>query len=425
MEQGSTPWNALRLTLPALLGLFIVGIPTGFLSSLTTLRLDTLGYSSLVVGAVSSAYFLGLTFGAVFNDRVIARVGHIRAYSGFACLITVTALLQGLSANAWAWTLLRFFYGWAVVGVYLVIESWLLLSSSPKARGQILAIYMVALYGSTMLAQLQLGAIMAAGPSAPFLIAGVLVSLSTLPIVLLPRTTPAVERLEPLPLRQAYKLAPTGVVGCFGSGLVIAAVYALLPLYLQRSGYSSVQVGRLMACTILGAMLLQYPVGRWSDHQDRRTVLVVLGAALLLTSLCLVALPFTYATLVWPLFVLGGIVFTIYPVSVSLAADRASSAKLIPMIQGLLLINSAGSALSPLAISAVMGRLGARGFAWSFALIGALLVLFFLWRKGSRAAPEEATPFAPAPPISPLGVELRVTEELARDEAVGEETVAP
>ena len=40
------------------------------------------------------------------------------------------------------------------------------------------------------------------------------------------------------------------------------------------------------------------------------------------------------------LFLLGGGVFTLYPVAVSHAADRAPSDALVPMIQGLLLILS-------------------------------------------------------------------------------------
>ncbi|KAF1006037.1 MAG: hypothetical protein E5299_02191 [Burkholderia gladioli] len=70
----------LAMVLAPLLGLFIVSIGNGFLSSLTTLRLDAAGASATVVGIVSSAYFIGLTLGAVFHDRLIVRIGHIRAY---------------------------------------------------------------------------------------------------------------------------------------------------------------------------------------------------------------------------------------------------------------------------------------------------------------------------------------------------------
>lgn len=47
----------LAMVLAPLLGLFIISIGNGFLSSLTTLRLDAAGTSPLMVGLISSAYF--------------------------------------------------------------------------------------------------------------------------------------------------------------------------------------------------------------------------------------------------------------------------------------------------------------------------------------------------------------------------------
>src|SRR5690606_24826636 len=101
----------------------------------------------------------GLTLGALFNDRLIVRIGHIRSYSGFTSLIAVTALLQGLLPSHEAWFVLRLLNGWASIGIFLVVESWLLLASDARMRGRLLALYMVALYGSTMLGQLALGTI--------------------------------------------------------------------------------------------------------------------------------------------------------------------------------------------------------------------------------------------------------------------------
>ena len=222
----------IAMILAPLLGLFIVSIGNGFLSSLTTLRLDTAGASATVVGLVSSAYFIGLTLGAVFHDRLIARIGHIRAYSSFACLITVSVLLQGMYFDVWFWFALRLLYGWAAIGVFLVIESWLLLASDQKMRGRILALYMIALYGSGMLGQVALGTVDAWGDVAPFMAAAILASLSVLPIVILPRVTPVVERVEALNPLDLLRMTPSGVIGCFGSGIAIAAIYSLLPLYL-------------------------------------------------------------------------------------------------------------------------------------------------------------------------------------------------
>ncbi|MBB6261879.1 MFS family permease [Paenochrobactrum gallinarii] len=404
--------QVIAMILAPLLGLFIVSIGNGFLSSLTTLRLDSAGISETMIGIVSSSYFIGLTVGAIFHDRLIARIGHIRAYSSFASLITVSVLLQGMYFDVWFWLSLRFLYGWAAIGIYLVIESWLLLAADQKMRGRILALYMIALYGSGMLGQLALGTADAMGAVIPFMAAAILISLSVLPIVILPRVTPVVERVEALNPLDLLRMTPSGVIGCFGSGIAIAAVYSLFPLYLQRAGLETSEIGTMMASVIFGAMVLQYPVGRWSDRRDRRIVLITLSVACALLSALVITLPQNSPFLIVVFFLLGGAIFAIYPVAVSFAADSTSSDALVRMIQGLLLINSVGCAISPLIISPVMALMGPLGLFWSLGLLNVLMIGFFMWRRGARPESTPAAPFAPATPYSPVGAELRVTDEM-------------
>lgn len=402
----------LAMALAPLLGLFIIALGNGFMSSLTTLRLDAAGESATTIGVVSSAYFIGLTLGAIVNDRLILRIGHIRAYSSFAALIGATILLQGLFYDTTWWSILRLLNGWAAVGVFLVIESWLLLAGDAKIRGRLLALYMIAFYGAGVIAQAALGEITSWGDTAPFMLAGMLATLSVLPIVILPRVSPLLDQVEPLKPRQLLGVAPTGLVGCFGSGVAIAGIYALLPLYLQRVGLDVGEVGEMMAWVILGAMLLQYPVGRWSDRKDRQDVLIALAAMCTVLSLLIVVLPVDTVLLPALLFLLGGGVFALYPVAVSSAADRAPADALVPMIQGLLLINSLGSAMAPLTISPMMTSYGEVGLFWAFAVINLAMVGFFLWRRGKRPKPEHPAPFTAATTFSPTGAELRVTEDL-------------
>jgi len=403
----------LAMALAPLLGLFIINIGSALMSSLTTLRLDAMGFSASMIGVVSSAYFIGLTLGSIFNERLIVRIGHIRAYSCFAALIAVTIGLQGLSHDPWIWSGLRLIGGWALVGVYLVVESWLLLVAEPKIRGRLLALYMIALYGAGLIGQMSLGPVMGAGESVPFTLAAMLASLSLVPIAMIPRVTPLVERAEPLPASQLIRITPTGVMGCFGSGVIIAAVYTLLPLYLQKVGLSVTEVGHTMAAVIFGAMVLQYPVGRWSDRKDRQTVLIVLSAACVVLSAITLLLPPSGWPMLVVMFLLGGGVFAVYPVAVSHAADSAPSGALVRMIQGLLLINSLGSAISPLAISPLMGWAGPSGLFWAFAVLNLGLVAFFVWRRRAHPVPIAAAPFAAASQYSATGVELRMTQDLS------------
>ncbi|PRY72269.1 MFS transporter [Halomonas ventosae] len=404
----------LAMALAPLLGLFILGIGNGFLATVITLRLDAAGESAVVIGWVSSAYFIGLALGAMLNDRLLLRIGHIRAYGSFASLVAVTVLLQGLVAEPWAWFALRLIGGWATVGVYLVIESWLLASGEARVRGRLLALYMISLYAAGVLGQLLLGVTEAMGGAASFMVIGMLASLSVLPMAMIPRVSPLIEKAEPLSPLRLITLTPTGVMGSFGSGLVVAAVYSLLPLYLQRTGLPVDRIGQMMAVVVLGAMLLQYPVGRWSDRHDRQLVLILIGAFCTLISAAVLWLPMNAWILAGLLFLLGGGVFSLYPVAVGHAADRAPAGALVRMSQGLLLINAIGSALSPPLVSPVMAVLGDAGLFWSFGAMGLILVAFFGWRRSVRPAPLPVAPFSPSTPMSSVGAELAVTEELVR-----------
>ncbi|MGM0693374.1 MAG: MFS transporter [Pseudomonadota bacterium] len=404
----------LAMALAPLLGLFILGIGNGFLATVITLRLDAAGESAVVIGWVSSAYFIGLALGAMLNDRLLLRIGHIRAYGSFASLVAVTVLLQGLVAEPWAWFALRLIGGWATVGVYLVIESWLLASGDARVRGRLLALYMISLYAAGVLGQLLLGVTEAMGGAASFMVIGMLASLSVLPMAMIPRVSPLIEKAEPLSPLRLITLTPTGVMGSFGSGLAVAAVYSLLPLYLQRTGLPVDRIGQMMAVVVLGAMLLQYPVGRWSDRHDRQLVLILIGAFCTLISAAVLWLPMNTWILAGLLFLLGGGVFSLYPVAVGHAADRAPAGALVRMSQGLLLINAIGSALSPPLVSPVMAVLGDAGLFWSFGAMGLILVAFFGWRRSVRPAPVPVAPFSPSTPMSAAGAELAVTEELVQ-----------
>lgn len=407
------PHRLLAITIAPILGLFIISTGNGLISSLTSLRLDAMGESATMVGFISAAYFIGLTLGAFFNDRVIIHTGHIRAYSSFASLTAVTVLLQGMLPNPWGWFVLRLINGWATMGVFLVVESWLLLAADQHNRGRLLAVYMIALYGSCMISQVTLGNINAMGGDAPFMLAGLLSALSVVPMVIIPRVAPEMERVEPIMPQQLLRLTPTGVIGCFGSGIALAAIYSLLPLYLQRIGLNVEHVGHMMAYVIFGAMVLQYPVGRWSDYQDRQIVLIALSLFCVLISVAIIMMP-TSSFIGVLMFLLGGGIFSLYPVSVSHAADRTSAEALVRMIQGMLLINSFGSAISPLIISSTMSGIGASGLFWSLAVLHLFLLVFFIWRRMVRPAPTPVAPFESSSQMTPIGAELRVTEGLVQ-----------
>lgn len=407
----------LALIFPPLLGLFIIALGNGFLSTLVPLRLASSGVSVGAIGLISAAYYAGLCIGALFNERLLLRIGYIRAYACFAAIVAVSSLAQALWVNVYWWFLLRLLCGLATVGVYLVIESWLLTGAAKHQRGRVLAFYMISYYGALAMGQLFIGLFDdtpgTAAAVMPFVVIGMLAALSLLPIAIIPRLSPLIDFAEPLSPFKLARITPTGVAGAFGSGILMGAVYSLLPLYLQSGGgYSLDQIGVLMAMVIVGGMALQYPIGRWSDQHDRQWVLIIIAAVMLVLVLLAPLAAVGYITLMVALFLVGGCLFALYPVSMSHSADRAPPETLVGMTQGMLLINSLGAAVSAPLITPLMSGMGNNGLFVGIGAVLVVLLVFFGWRRSQRPAPQPMAPFFPAPAHSAVGAELGVTQEL-------------
>ncbi|PXF30829.1 major facilitator transporter [Pokkaliibacter plantistimulans] len=395
--------------IPPLFSLVIFTLGHGLLTTLLTLRLSAEHVDPQAIGMVSAAYFAGLFTGSFFNARIIVRVGHIRAYAAYASILATLAILHGLLIDPAIWTGLRFIGGIATSGLFVVIESWMLVSSSPQTRGQILAFYMILLYGALAVAQLLLKYI---DPMilVPFAMTAMAASLSVVPLSLTRVASPTLEITQGISFFKLVKLTPSGAFGSFTSGMVLGSIYGLMPLFFTDTGHSLNQVANLMAVLILGGMTLQYPVGRLSDKMDRRVVLTILCCCLTIASLTLVfgTEKGSYYIQAGLIFLFGGLAFSLYPMSLSHACDELAPDQVISANQGLLLSYSIGAVIGPLLAPVAMSVYGPKGLFIYFCIVSGVLAGFLLWRKKVRAPVPlaEHQNFITVPPNSPVTAEL-------------------
>ena len=61
-----------------------------------------------------------------------------------------------------------------------------------------------------------------------------------------------------------------------------------------------------------------------------------------------------------------------------------------------------------------MSGIGASGLFWTLAALHLCLLVFFIWRSMVRPAPVPVAPFEPSTLMTPIGVELRVTDDLVQ-----------
>ena len=144
-----------------------------------------------------------------------------------------------------------------------------------------------------------------------------------------------------------------------------------------------------MGVTVLGGLVLQWPIGRLSDKLDRRTVLlfVLIGTALVcLAQYTLSLLPLRLVALYALSALYGGFVATIYPIRVSHAFDYVDKDRMVAASSGLLLAWAIGSTAGPLVASVAMANLGRWTLFLYLAVVAASLAGFARYRMSRRVA---------------------------------------
>ena len=393
-------------TLAPLISLFIFVLGSGFFSTLLALSMTTHGASSIMIGSLTGFFYAGLVLGSLRIDKLITRIGHIRAFSAFSSMLAVICLLHGLIYNEWLWIALRFFAGFASAGLFVVIESWLLCKSSQVNRGQVLALYMVTFYAAQSLGQffLNLG-----NPSDVllFAITSMLCSLSIIPLAMTHVRSPQFDEPASLSFKRLIQISPSGMLGCFGAGLIMGSIYGLMPTYLHDLFDSNAAIANYMFAIIMGGMLLQFPVGKISDIFERRMVLIVLASLTIAIGLVFMFItPHTGLIFFLLMALLGGITFTLYPISITHACESLATEELVAGTQGLLLTYSIGAMLGPMIAPGFIELFGHKGLFAFFIFVCGVSIPLIALRKVQKAASPQEESFVAMPQTSPIIMEL-------------------
>ncbi|MCK5835637.1 MAG: MFS transporter [Desulfobacula sp.] len=343
------------------------------LNSYLSFRLSIEGVSTQVTGVILTAYYIGLVVGAFYCKRMIRSVGHIRAFAAFAAATTIVVMIHGLYVSPPLWAGLRFVTGISNMGLFMVIESWLNECAEPKVRGRVFSIYMIMAYLGGALGQ----KLLIAGnveTQTMYLVVGICLALSIIPVSVTHSIHPQLPRAEKIKLKTIFKKAPIGLIGCFAAGMMTSAFYTMGPVFTHQIHLTVSQMSWFMTLTVMGGLLLQWPVGTFSDRFDRSLVLPVLGFIVSVTCIVMVfSAQSSIGILLGTTWLFGGFVFTLYPVAVARAHDLFDVEDVVKVSSALLLAYGVGSSLGPMAVSAVMTLSGSPyGFYFYFMGISSL-----------------------------------------------------
>lgn len=366
------------------LSLILMMLGSGLFNTFTSIRLEIAGYSTEAIGGVTSALYVGILIGSLYLGRWIGKVGHVRALITFSGISACLAMAQAIWIDAFYWSLIRFLSGICMAGIFIVIESWLLIQSPLRMRGRILSVYLAVFYGALSAGQFLIN-IAPLNTIYPFCIASTLFAASLLPVFLQHNTAPKIEDSERLSLLELFNISPLGFFGGVISGMLLAAVYGLVPVYAKEIGMDISQIGTLMAVIIFGGLVFQWPLGVWADRGDRRRVLNTSAFLASLTAIMIAFIPhqfaFTFLILSW---FFGGFSFTIYPLSMAFTCEKIDQDQIVSATGGFVLAYGIGAIAGPLLAPIAMSIFGISGLFYFLAAITLILGLTGLRRCPSR-----------------------------------------
>lgn len=389
-------------------GLAVLLIGVGLIGTLLGVRATLEHFSSQTIGLIMSGYYLGYVLGTFVVPVFIRRVGHIRTFSALAAVTCVATMLFSLWANPYAWGALRILSGIGVVGLYMVVESWLNEQVEPAWRGRVFGLYTATTLGALAGGQFLL---MAGDPAtaAPFAIAAIFIALGLIPIALTRVREPMPVATPETHLKHLYATSPMAFQGVLISGLVASAFWGMGAVFARRIGLEPLGIASFLASTIAGGAALQWPVGHLSDRFDRRLVLIVVSFACALVAFAAQwTLHWGYTSMMLTAFVYGGLLFPLYAISVAHANDQLAPEQMLEASRGLLLVYGFGAIAGPAAVGLVMSLVGPMGLPLYSAFFLALLGGFGLYRMTRRAAPptEEQGEFVAMVRTTPVVLEM-------------------
>ena len=352
-----------------------------YFETFLSLRLSGQHFNGLIAALIYSSYYAGMLLGGLCIEKVIQKLGQAHAFIFSAAAIAGVVSLQSFTQPTILWMGFRLLSGLLVAGLFVSVESWLLLLF-PRQRGAVLAFYMIGLYTANSIGQFGISAV-PMDSIHPFNLTLLFVSLSIIPICFVRKNSPGLNHSNYLSVFKLYRTAPLGFLGNLTSGLILGAFYTTGPICGKMSNFTMMQISLFMAVTIFGGMCMQWPIGKLSDIIQRKRVIILICCMIIAFSIAAIfvfSMPFGLKLVIQFLF--GGMIFTLYPVCITYCCDFLPDSDITSVAAAGLVNYGMGSIFGPAIALGFLKAMGPIGFYLYIALLGLALLTFALtYRK--------------------------------------------
>jgi MFS family permease len=413
------------LSVAALLfGTLFLFMGNGLQGILLPVRGNLEGYHTTTLGLLGTSWATGFVVGCLVAPKLVRRVGHVRAFSGFIAIIAIIALVSGIIIHPIWWVVLRAVTGFSTAGTSMIIESWLNERATNESRGAIFSLYIGITLLGVVAGQMMIPLEDVRTPVL-FMVCGIFYCIAMLPTTLSTAASPQPLKAVKLDLPALYRNSPVSCLGILLVGIANGAYGTLGAVFGAGAGLSDTSIAVMMSSTIFAGALMQLPAGRLSDRIDRRYVLAALSAIAALAGVLIVLLhPSSPALLIGLVILYGAVANTLYPIAVAHANDFASAEDFVKVSGGLLLLYGIGTVIGPTIGGPVMSIVGPHALFLVTALAHVLITAYAIIRSRVRAAvpvgEREAyttIPTGTSPMLTPEGMSLVERTSLAPPES--------
>lgn len=382
--------RALAPVAALLLSVAFMLMGNGLQSTLLPMRAQLEAYSSVEIGVLGSAYFVGFALGCWRGAILIRRAGHIRTFAAVVAIASTSALVHALVVEPVIWWAIRLLSGACIAILFMVIESWLNEKSTNETRGLVFSVYT-----AINLTVISIGQLMIAFGNPEgfplFLMASILISWAAVPVALTKSESPAPPEQVGIRIGYLLRLSPVGFIGSFVVGVTNGAFWALAPVVAQGGTSNTALAAIFIAVAVIGGAVGQYPLGKISDRMDRRRLIVVVAGLAALAGLGLGIFGASGQTLLMVIgFIFGVFAFPLYSLCVAHANDFVEGKSFVEAASGLLLTYAAGAVVGPIMASIVISQAGTGGLFFFTAAIHLIFAGFVVLRIRRRDPAPEA-----------------------------------
>ncbi|MDH5188056.1 MAG: MFS transporter [Rhodospirillaceae bacterium] len=402
-----------------LLAVFGMNLGFGLQATLLGVRAGLEAFALPMIGAIMALYYVGYIGGSLFGPGLINRIGHIRTFAALASIASAATLVHAIFVDPFTWMVLRTVTGFCLAGLIIVSESWLNHASNNTNRGSVLSTYMIVTLGATAISQFLLNTAPPEGSNL-FILVSVLVSLSLVPLAITRSEAPPLKPKKPMPIKRLFIISPAGVAGCFATGLINGSFWGMGAVYAQKSGMLTQEISVFMAIVIVGGIITQWPLGKLSDHIDRRLVIIAIGFFITGASIALSLagdMAIELRLIAGAFF--GMAAFPLYAISIAHVNDKVKASDFVPASSALLVIYGIGAVMGPVISSVAMAQYGPGGLFYYTTIVALLLGIFSTHRllTGKKVSNEDKEDFVSVPKTSQIAVNMAaaVNEEKAVD----------